>query len=274
MKIKYTILPLLFAVAACDDTSTPAVALDLSMTTPAADMTTLAKVDMTTVAVADAGPADMATTPCVTGPTCAPVLGAQIDRMGRAGVNTAVSDPFWDNGNAGAADAHHAKQDAYNAASNPATWGSTQLVAGDANSTVSKLFQANLAVYDAVDGTSDGTMTNDGCGNQFAYNATVGGTNYPAYSLLATVLADDELYVNTGSGTCAATGYLAVEVSVVTGVAPTDCGGRTPTHNTIDVTYNVFINGLTGTQVSNGITADADPRSESNTTFPFLGTPY
>jgi hypothetical protein len=250
---------LLLVAASCgDDTGTPSP--DLGVVTPGGDMN------------ASMGP-DMATPPCTTGPTCAPVLGAQIDRMGRAGVNTAVTDPFWDNGNAGADVAHHAKQDRYNQEANPANWAGLQLVSGDANSTVLKVFQANLAVYDAVNGTSDGTMANDGCGDQLAFNATVGGTNYPAYQLLATVLTDDELYVNTGSGTCSDTGYLAVEASVLKGTAPTDCGGRTPTHNTIDITYNAFINGFMGTQVSNGITVDPDPQSASNTTFPFLGTP-
>jgi hypothetical protein len=80
-------------------------------------------------AVGDVGP-DAALTPCTpVSATCAPQLGLQIDRLGRAGVNTALTDPFWDDAVQTLAD-HKIKQDTYNQASNPATWGDVELATG------------------------------------------------------------------------------------------------------------------------------------------------
>lgn len=222
---------------------------------------------------------DMATVNCGTpSSTCAPALGSQIDRMGRAGVNTALTDPFWDNG-VETAEQHHLAQDKYNQASNPAGWGDVELTTG---SKTSARIAGAIAAYDALNSTANGVEgSTDGCGDQLAYNATVGGHNYPGYTLLTTVLTDDELYVNTAGTTC--TTYLAVEANTL-GVTNTDCGGRTPTYNTIDITYTALVTGAgltapclggTGTcPVSNGITSDSTPgANQSNTTFPFLGDP-
>ena len=62
------------------------------------------------------------------------------------------------------------------------------------------------------------------------------------------------------------------------GVANTDCGGRTPAENTLDVTYNVLAGTLTPATLpanpgpaTNGITAPASPPSA---TFPYLATPH
>ena len=204
-----------------------------------------------------------------------PALGAQVDRMGRAGINTALTDPFWDNGDTSAAETHHAKQDAYNAESNPASWGALKLSAGAGAKTVIETFRANLAVYDALDGTSDGLMAGDGCGNQLAY----GANGNPDYATLATVLSNDVLFVNTGSGTC--TTYLAVEASAL-GIANADCGGRTPTYDTIDITYSALASAAAVSEagclnstpgacgVKDGINADPDS-TPTNDTFPFLG---
>src|SRR5439155_2392140 len=77
-----------------------------------------------------------------------PTLGAQIDRMGRPAVNTALSDPFWNDGTAGGTLANHEmKQDTYNHSADPANWGSENI----AN------FKAKLAIYDGLDTV---------CGNQ------------------------------------------------------------------------------------------------------------
>jgi hypothetical protein len=54
-------------------------------------------------------------------------------------------------------------------------------------------------------------------------------------------------------------------------VAPTDCGGRTPLENTIDVTYSALVTGM-ASGVTNGITSSADGNANT-TTFPFLGAP-
>ena len=203
-----------------------------------------------------------------------PALGAQIDRMGRAGVNTALTDPFFDNGDTNAAALHHAKQDAYNAESDPTKWAALKLSAATGAKTVVEIFRGNLAVFDALDGTSDGMMAGDGCGNQLAYGAL---TN-PNYATLATVLSNDVLFVNAGSGTC--TTYLAVEAGAL-GVTNNDCGGRTPTYDTIDITYSALASAAKVTQtgclssapgacgVTDGVNADADS-APTNNPFPFL----
>jgi hypothetical protein len=172
-----------------------------------------------------------------------PPLGAvQIDRMGRAGVNTALTNPFFRASVASEESRHEAVQDAYNAASDPTQW-----VAQFAPE-----IATNLAILDSLDRI---------CGNQLlAGPQPVAGR----YNTLAAVLADDQLYVNTASGTC--NQYLAVEANAVT-----DCGGRTPLENTIDVTYSVLATGrLSG--VTNGVTADGDGTA-SLTAFPFLDRP-
>jgi len=182
-----------------------------------------------------------------TGAPPPPAVGAnQIDRMGRAGVNTALTNPFFDENVASQEQMHEAAQDEYNGAANPGQWAAmfTAEIAG------------NLAILDGLDRN---------CGNQLlaAANATAG-----RYNALAGVLADDQLYVNTASGSCQQ--YLAVEANAV-GIANTDCGGRTPTEDTIDTTYSLLALGaLSG--VGDGISHDADGTA-SLTAFPFLAAP-
>ena len=170
-----------------------------------------------------------------------PALGAIIDRMGRAGVNTALTAPFEPESSK-----KGAVQDSYNSAANESSWVS--------------LFQrriaSNLAILDSLDKV---------CGNQILAGATATAGRYDA---LAGVLADDELYVNTASGSCQV--YLAVEANAI-GIANTDCGGRTPLEDAIDRTYSVLALGaLSG--VGDGIAVDADG-SASITDFPFLSAP-
>ena len=177
----------------------------------------------------------------------APAVGAdQIDRMGRAGVNTALTNPFFRASVPSEETMHEMVQDEYNGAANPAQW------AGMFESEIA----TNLAILDSLDRN---------CGNQLlaGSSATAG-----RYNALAGVLADDQLYVNTASGTC--NQYLAVEANAV-GIANNDCGGRTPLENSIDTTYSVLAAGaLSG--VTNGITKDADGTA-SLTGFPFLDRP-
>jgi hypothetical protein len=167
-----------------------------------------------------------------------PALGAQIDRMGRPGVNTALTDPFNLN-----TSTKGATQDAYNAAGAPSQW----------SASFASRIAGNLAILDSLDTV---------CGNQLlAAPSAVSGR----YNTLATVLSDDQLYVNSGSGTCST--YLAVEANAV-GIANTDCGGRTPVVDVIDRTYSVLALGaLSG--VTDGVAADADG-GHSTTAFPFL----
>src|SRR5215471_11148956 len=52
-----------------------------------------------------------------------PAVGAdQIDRMGRAGVNTALTNPFFDPSVTSQEDMHGAIQDEYNGSTSPAAW--------------------------------------------------------------------------------------------------------------------------------------------------------
>jgi len=175
-----------------------------------------------------------------------PTLGRQIDRMGRAGVNTALTDPF----DTVAGMTSDQVKDAYNASNDPSTWAAAW----------APKIEINLAILDGLDLT---------CGNQLLAGPTAAPGRYNA---LAGILADDELFVNTANGTCSVNGYLAVEANAagVPGTA-SDCGGRTPNHNSIDRTYSVLAAGaLQG--VSNGITRDVDGNANS-TNFPFLGPP-
>lgn len=168
-------------------------------------------------------------------------LGIQVERMGRAGINTAVTDPFF------ASRAEHARfQDGYNASADPTQW------AGQYATRIA----GNLAILDSLDTV---------CGNQLlAGPSPVAGR----YAALAGVLADDRLYVNTASGDCQQ--YLAVEGDAV-GITNDDCGGRTPLHDTIDVSYSVLAAGaLSG--VGDGVPMDGDG-SASLTAFPFLDDP-
>jgi len=178
-----------------------------------------------------------------------PAVGAvQIDRMGRAGVNTALTDPFFRDTVASEKSRHEMISDDYNAANNPSQWVAQ----------FSSLIASNLAILDGLDRV---------CGNQ-----TQPPPGLPQvagrYKALADILADDQLYVNTASGTCEQ--YLAVEAKAL-GITNTDCGGRTPLENTIDVTYSVVaVGALSG--VTNGVTSDADGTA-SLTVFPFLDRP-
>jgi len=168
----------------------------------------------------------------------APSVGALIERMGRAGVNTAVTDPF--NGDS---TSKGANRDAYNVAAQ-STW----------TDTYRDSFADNLGVFDGLDRM---------CGNQLL----AGAAGAARYDTLAGALADDQIYVNTAAGTC--TTYLAVEANATGVIANQDCGGRVPSYDAIDVTYSVFaIGALSG--VNDGI---ANTSTLSATTFPFLADP-
>ena len=68
--------------------------------------------------------------------------------------------------------------------------------------------------------------------------------------------------------------YLAVEGRFLSQPFST-CGGRRGTlDDTIDVSYTVLAAGLSGTVVTDGIDADADPATPASLTdFPFLNAP-
>ncbi len=170
----------------------------------------------------------------------------QIDRMGRPGVNTALTNPFYRESIASEELQHETIIDAYNAPANPMRW--QGLFAPE--------IAANLAILDALDGV---------CGNQLLTGPSPAAGRYDA---LAGVLADDRLYVNTSSGACGQ--YLAVEANAL-GITNNDCGGRTPLEDTIDTTYSLLAAGaLAG--VGDGVPIDADGTASLDV-FPFLADP-
>lgn len=171
----------------------------------------------------------------------APTPGAQIDRMGRPAINTALSGTFRSDETAKAN-----QKNAYNAAT-PNTW-----------ATFVPEIAANAAILDGLD-------TN--CGNQLlAGPMPVAGR----YDGLAGALADDKVYVNSAATTCGQ--YLAVEANA-TGVIPNDdCGGRTPVMDVVDTSYSVLaIGSVMG--VGDGVAEDGDAVTHSTSVFPFLAAP-
>jgi hypothetical protein len=202
-----------------------------------------------------------------------PTLGQQIDRMGRAGVNTALVDPFGlVAGDAASTCMVGASQtcgdktkNAYNAEGNPANWASS--------------FAGDIAIHlAALDGAGDA------CGNSFA--ALAGGAEPEAgtaYNTAAGALANDVLVVDTtkalGTDGKGCDTYLAVEANLFLNAGIMSCGGRTPLVDTIDMTYTLLTVGP-GTALANlspkpiitdGI--DAAAKAPNNLTFPFLADP-
>ena len=117
----------------------------------------------------------------------------------------------------------------------------------------------NLAVYDGLDGN---------CANQLLIGTAGTATRY---NTLASVLADDRLYINATQGVCVT--YMAVEQA--TGG---DCGGYHPIMNAMNITYNLLAQGKpTGltmaTTFSDGISSDMDGGVATNAPFPFLLSP-
>jgi hypothetical protein len=210
-----------------------------------------------------------------------PTLGAQIDRMGRPAVNTALNHGFDKTSAAGPA------KTAYNQDGAVGMWPTTYRAA----------FMVNLGIIDVLDtgltcmnGTCMPETTptiSDGCGNQVLYNGQPygGGTAAAAsYSTLATILADDQLYLDTSKKVCdipnSHQNYLAVEFNVVTGIPNQVCGGRAPTNDVIDTSYSVLAVGINGFNATDGmftaaVQDGAGPHADvSITDFPFLGPPH
>jgi hypothetical protein len=204
-------------------------------------------------------------------PPAAPTLGMQIDRMARPAVNTALVAPLETNSTL-----KTQKKDAYNRAATPAMWVTTQLDPGVATNNVRAEFGANIGFLDVLD-TGMANVTGAGCGNSALYNPAANPPS-TAYFGLATVLSDDELYVDTTKGVC--NFYLSLEVEVATGggVPHTSCGGRTLTMDVVDISYSLLAAGTSGfdptmafkPKIIDGVDAHTDV---SNDNFPFLGAP-
>jgi len=177
-----------------------------------------------------------------------PTLGAQIDRMGRPAINTALNHAF--DGNT--ATSGPAK-DAYNADTSASAY--------------SPQFEGNLAILDSLN-TGASVDGGGGCGDQPYYNAAIDGGG--AYGTLAGVLANDMLWLNTTAAACT-TGYLAVELNATNVVVNSDCGGRTLTYDTIQTTYSI-VSGVGLTGFSSGVTATPATKTPT-TTFPYFHGP-
>jgi len=115
--------------------------------------------------------------------------------------------------------------------------------------------QKALGKYDAFDGH---------CGNALL------ARNDPQYHEMATLLADDRVWVNSAYGVC--TQLFAVELSMLAGYEDLldDCGGRTPNYDAVNVYRSLLVDG-TFASVDDGV--HQDDHAHSTTEFPFLAPP-
>lgn len=169
-----------------------------------------------------------------------PLVGMQIDRVGRPAINLMLTDPFDVLASPMTKDA---VQNQYNAAV-PGNWNAYAGL---------NYIPRNLAIFDSFDGI---------CGNQLM----AGTLSANRYVPLATLLAEDRLYINANLGTC--NSYLALEAGTAG-----DCGGYHPTVVAMDVTYNILVSGKATGTYNNGVTADLDGGIPMNAQFPFLIMP-
>lgn len=167
--------------------------------------------------------------------------GKQIDRAGRPLTGNALL------GTIAPAEVGNALKERYNAAT-PAT--SARFIPE---------IEKGLEFYDGLDGT---------CGNQWLADRKAPPSR--RYSALATLLADDRLWVNSASNVCAQ--FFAVELANLSGRSDLsdDCGGRTPIVDAIDVYRSLLANGTTA-GIDDGV--DRAEREHSSSVFPFLAAP-
>ena len=118
--------------------------------------------------------------------------------------------------------------------------------------------EKTLGLYDGFDGM---------CGNQLLAGKV---ENAGRYRQLATLLADDRLWVNSASKVC--THFFAVELAQLTGQRElaNDCGGRSPTYSAANIYRSLLANGKP-VGIDDGLTRDEHDHSAS--AFPFLAAP-
>ena len=116
--------------------------------------------------------------------------------------------------------------------------------------------QRSLGLYDGYDGVR---------GNQWL--ADMHATEGERYKRLATLLADDRLWVNSASRKC--TQLFAVELAALSGRNDLagDCGGRTPNYDASNVYRSMLAAGDTHT-IDDGVHRDDQVHSTGD--FPFL----
>jgi hypothetical protein len=123
----------------------------------------------------------------------------------------------------------------------------------------SENIRETLGLYDGFDGH---------CGNQWLADPKADALM--RYQPLATLLADDRLWINSRSAVC--TQFLAVEFTEfgTPGALSGDCGGRTPNYDASNIFRSLLTNGgVVG--VTDGLTRDE--KVHSTTDFPFLAAP-
>jgi len=119
--------------------------------------------------------------------------------------------------------------------------------------------QKSLGLYDSFDGQ---------CGNQLLADQQAQAAI--RYRPLATLLADDRLWVNSASGVC--TQLFAVELANLADRRELrdDCGGRSPNYDAVNI-YRSLLVDASNDSVDDGV--HHDERVHSATVFPFLAAP-
>lgn len=170
-----------------------------------------------------------------------PALGVQIERVGRPLTGNALLGLF------APESVSNGLKEAYNRAA-PADW--SKFLAD---------IQRGLAYYDGFDRSR---------GNQWLAGRDGDGSH--RYEALGKLLADDRLWINSGSTAC--TRFLAVELTALAHpeVPNDDCGGRTPNYDAVDVFRSLLMQG-TETGLEDGV--DRDDHAHSISEFPFLSPP-
>ncbi len=167
--------------------------------------------------------------------------GKQLDRVGRPMMKNSLLGLFQPDETA------DALKERYNLAT-PAT--SSQFIPA---------IQRALALYDGFDGT---------CGNSLLSHLSSDGD--VRYGQLATLFADDRLWINSASANC--THLFAVELAALAGrrELAKDCGGRSPNYNAANVYRSLLVTGA-DVGFDDGLTRN--DRKPSDSVFPFLAPP-
>lgn len=180
------------------------------------------------------------------GKAARPQLGEQIERIGRPLIGNGLIGPL------APGDVSDRRKETYNRAA-PSAW--PQFIPD---------IERTLGLYDGFDGK---------CRNQWFVDGTAGSKT--PYHALATMLADDRLWVNSKSTVCKQ--LFAVELAeagdvaelAISGSPNGDCGGRTPNYD-VDVLRSLLAGGMTF-GITDGV--DRDDKVHSTTEFPFLAAP-
>jgi hypothetical protein len=204
-----------------------------------------------------------------------------MDRLGRPAINTALNHGFDPAGGPA--------KDAYNQDGSPGGWAAAYTANFAGNLGILDVLDTGLTCTNGACSAENAPTLSDGCGNQAFYNGALLGSgsadaSATSYTTLATVLADDQLYLDTTKTLAELStthqGYLAVELNAYGMIPNTVGGGRAPTMDVIDTTYTAVAIGVRGFDASNdfkpafGDGVDGPHAGVTNDTFPFLATPH